>query len=255
MAYPNFKSKYKESPLITADSYLNYLRKQGKFPKFKSPEGVILAYSRRLMNYVVEKYKPKKVEAFSGDFYLLKGKLSKVGVIGNFGIGAPLAGVIVEELVSAGVKEFISIGEAGSLQKDLKVGSIIVCDKAIRDEGVSHHYLKPSKYSYASSSMVREIENVLSKLQVKYKKGASWTIDTPYRETLAEVRKYQREGVLCVEMEAAAIFAVASCRKAEAGAIFTVSDYLADLEWSPQFHQTTPYLAQLFEVTKEVLMR
>jgi len=254
MAYPNFKSKYKENPLITADSYLDYLKKLGKFPKFKPPEGVILAYSRRLMDYVVEKYKPKKVEAFSGDFYLLRGKLSKVGVIGNFGIGAPKASINVEELISAGVKKFISIGEAGSLQKDLTVGSIIVCDKAIRDEGVSHHYLKPSKYSYASSSMVRKIEKVLSSVQIKYYKGACWTIDAPFRETVAEVRRYQKEDILCVEMEAAAIFAVASCRKAEAGAIFTVSDYLAELEWSPQFHQTTPYLAQLFEVAKEVLM-
>ena len=34
------------------------------------------------------------------------------------------------------------------------------------------------------------------------------TIDAPYRETVAEARRYRRQGVLTVEMEAAALFAV-----------------------------------------------
>ena len=49
-------------------------------------------------------------------------------------------------------------------------------------------------------------------------------------------RRYQAEGVLCVEMEAAALFAVAKVRGLQVASAFTISDSLADLVWNPQFH-------------------
>jgi len=42
----------------------------------------------------------------------------------------------------------------------------------------------------------------LDKFKQKYFVGTSWTIDAPYRETVAEAKKYQKEGVTTVEMEA-----------------------------------------------------
>ena len=72
---------------------------------------------------------------------------NKVAVFGNFGLGSPMIATRMEELIQFGIKKFISIGEAGALQKDLKIGEIVVCNKAIRDEGVSYHYLKSSKYT------------------------------------------------------------------------------------------------------------
>ena len=68
-----------------------------------------------------------------------------------------------------------------------------------------------------------------------FRPGVSWTIDTPYRETVAEARHYQAEGVLCVEMEAAALFAVAEVRGLRLASAFVISDSLADLVWEPRF--------------------
>ena len=112
----------------------------------------------------------------------------------------------------------------------------MVCEKAIRDEGTSHHYLKHSKYAYASKGMTNKIIISLEKLNQKYFIGTSWTIDAPYRETVAEAKQYQEEGVATVEMEASALFAVAQYRNVELGAIFTISDSLAELQWKPKFH-------------------
>jgi uridine phosphorylase len=42
--------------------------------------------------------------------------------------------------------------------------------------------------------------------------------------------------VLCVEMEAAALFAVAEVRGLRLASAFVISDSLADLVWSPRFH-------------------
>jgi len=186
---------------------------------------------------------------------LLKDSKNQIAVTTRFGIGSPMIASHMEELIAFGVKKFLIIGSAGSLQKNLKVGNIIVCDKAIRDEGTSHHYFKSGKYAYASKSLVKKAEEVLKKSKIKYTKGASWTIDAPYRETVAEVKKYQKEGVLTVEMEASAAFAVAKYRGVEAGAIFTVSDYLGELDWKPKFHLTAKYLKKLFKVAKEVLAK
>jgi len=49
------------------------------------------------------------------------------------------------------------------------------------------------------------------------------------------VRHYQAEGVLCVEMEAAALFAVAKVRGLRLASAFVISDSLAELVWSSHF--------------------
>jgi purine-nucleoside phosphorylase len=254
MSFPNLKNKYKEESLITPQKFLEYERKLNKHPKFEPPTGVIFCYSKRLLNFIVKNYKVKKVEGFNGELYLLKETNNKIGIIGKFGIGAPVAAALMEELIAFGIKKFVSIGEAGSLQKDLKVGGIVVCEKAVRDEGVSYHYLKPSKYIHAPKSMIKKIKKVLNNSKIRYRIGTTWTTDAPYRETLPEIKKYQKEGVLTVEMEASAIFAIAQYKKVEAGVILTISDYLLESEWKPKFHLTTKFLKKLFQIAKKVLL-
>jgi uridine phosphorylase len=106
--------------------------------------------------------------------YLLEDTQSRIGVIGKFGISAPIAVVVVEELVAMGVKRFVSIEVAGSLQRDLHIGDIMVCKRAIRDEGTSYHYFKPSKYAYASKVMTRRNEESLTRRRQKYAVGTTW---------------------------------------------------------------------------------
>ncbi len=135
-----------------------------------------------------------------------------------------------------GTPAFVSVGTAGSLQRDLDIGDLVLCEAAIRDEGASHHYLPPAKLATAHAGMTAALQAALRQAGVPFRAGNSWTIDTPYRETVAEARRYQAEGVLCVEMEAAALFAVAELRGLRVSAAFAISDSLADLVWNPRFH-------------------
>jgi len=253
MAFPNLKNKHLGDSIINPKDTMRHSRNER--PNYKPPRSVIFIFSRRLQNYITKHYRVKKVKFYGLELYLLKDSKNQIAVTSRFGVGAPVTASYMEELIAFGVKKFLIIGSAGSLQKNLKVGDVIVCDRAIRDEGTSHHYFKSSKYAYASKSLIGKSEEVLKKSGIKYAKGASWTIDAPYRETVAEVKKYQKEGVLTVEMEASAAFAVAKYRGVEAGAIFTVSDYLGELEWKPKFHLTDKYLKMLFKVAIEVLAR
>jgi len=236
MPFPNFKNKHSHDAMFSPKDFLAYKKKVGKGIKFKPPKAVIFCYHRSVLEYVIKKHKVTKVDQkYIGEMYLLGETKNQVAILGKFGIGAAIAVVHLEELIALGVKRFVSIGTAGTLQKNIPVGSLVVCEKAIRDEGTSHHYVKPSKYSYASKEMTKKIQKSLNYLKQKYVVGTSWTIDAPYRETVAEARQYQKEGVATVEMEASALFAVAQFRKVQLGAIFTISDSLAELEWAPKF--------------------
>ncbi|MCX8015892.1 MAG: nucleoside phosphorylase [Patescibacteria group bacterium] len=254
MSCPNFKNKYPSKSVFTPKDFLNYQKQRGKYPNFKSPCGVIFCYSKNLLQHILKNHKTTKVEGFSGDFYLLNESGKQIGIIANFGIGAPIACTLLEELFAFGVRIFISIGEAGCLQKHIKIGDIVVCNKAIRDEGTSYHYLKPTKYAYPSKNITEKIQKTLDQLGKKYYVGTSWTIDAPYRETIAETKFYQKQGVITVEMEAAALFAVAQYRNAQIGALFTISDSLAELVWKPKFHISDKNWEVLFRVAKRVIL-
>jgi uridine phosphorylase len=256
MGFPNLKDKHEKDSLFTPSEFMAYQKKHGKYPKFKTPEGIVFCYQRSLMEFILENHKTTKVEGFKGEMYLLDETNGKIAIIGKFGIGSPVVVTLLEELIAFGVKKFISIGTAGTLQKDITIGSLMICEKAIRDEGTSHHYLKHSKYAYASKEITNKIKKSLDKFKQKYFIGTSWTIDAPYRETVAEVKQYQKEGVATVEMEASALFSVAQYRNVELGTIFTISDSLVELEWKPKFHskKTKTGLEILYKIAVDVLL-
>jgi uridine phosphorylase len=239
MAYPNFSRKHSQDSLVTPKDYLAYARKRGMVPQHR-PDSVIVAYHQSLMQHVLEHHRTRRVKGFFGQMFLLEETARRVALIGNFGIGAPNAVIHLEEFIEWGVKRFVSIGTAGSLQKGLRVGDLVLCERAIRDEGSSHHYLPPSRYAHPSKQLTERVRGSLRSRRLKFVSGTSWTIDTPYRETVAEARRYQKQGVLTVEMEAAALFAVGKYRKAQVAALLSISDTLSDglgtATWEPKFH-------------------
>src|SRR6185503_5038110 len=120
-------------------------------------------------------------------------------------------------------------------QPDGRVGDLVMCDRAVRDEGVSHHYVPPARYSVPSAGLSAAYADALRAAGYPYRTGSTWTIDAPYRETVGELRHYRDEGVLTVEMEAAALFAVAELRGLEVASAFVLSDLLTEVEWTPEF--------------------
>jgi len=235
MPFPNFEGKHAHDAFFSAKDFLEYCRKEGRLPDFRVPEAVIFCYQSSLYQHVLSTHEVEPIGLFSGEFYLLKDVGGRVGFSARFGSGAPIVTAILEEMIALGIRRFMSIGTAGALSKELKVGDLVVCDRAIRDEGVSHHYVAPGKYAHASPTLTDQLEHSLEALGLAAVRGTSWTVDAPYRETVAEARHYQQEGVLTVEMEAAALFAVAAYHSVEMAAAFTISDSLAELKWEPQF--------------------
>ncbi|MFH8411469.1 hypothetical protein ACH4FX_42955 [Streptomyces sp. NPDC018019] len=105
---------------------------------------------------------------------------------------------------------------------------IVVCTQALRDEGLSRHYLAPARY--ARPALSSRLHHDLRALGLPAHTGAAWSADAPYRETAQEIAQGCTEGILVADMEAAAVFAVAERRGAAAAAVFV----------SPPSWKTTP---------------
>ena len=82
-------------------------------------------------------------------------------------------------------------------------------ERALRDEGTSYHYAKPSEYSEAERDLVTVVTNAIKAKGVNVVAGSSWTTDAPFRETEEAITAARSKGILAVEIEAVALYAFA----------------------------------------------
>lgn len=232
MGTVNLNSGSQEALVYTAKDMLTHRWSKGRSPGIRPPEAAILCYQPSLMAYAASEYPVRKVKGFFGDVYQLKPSDGKVVIAGNFGVGAPVATMLLEELAAFGVRQFISIGLAGSLQPHLLPGSIVICEGAQRDEGTSAHYSPAGEVAQADVGIVQRLSKVMEELGIKAEIGSSWTTDAPYRETWKEVDFYRQKGLLTVEMEAAAIFTAGKALGVQVGAVLVVADPILRRGWN-----------------------
>ena len=154
------------------------------------------------------------------------------------GVGAPLAAGLLEETIALGCQKIVACGGAGVLNREIAVGRVIVPIAAVRDEGTSYHYLPPGREVEPDPNAVAAIEHVLRAKQVPYVRGKTWTTDAFYRETIDKVQLRRSEGCLCVEMEAAAFFAVAQFRGVAFGQILYGGDDVSGEDWDGRRWET-----------------
>jgi uridine phosphorylase len=150
------------------------------------------------------------------------------------GVGAPLAGGFLEELIARGVKAFVACGGAGVLVPEVAMGHVIVPTAAVRDEGTSYHYLPASRTVGPTPEAVDAIVAVLERHDIPHVQGTTWTTDGYYRETREKVARRVAEGCLTVEMEAAALFAVGAFRGVTIGQLLYAGDDLSGEVWDPR---------------------
>src|SRR4051812_27056980 len=120
MSFPNTAGKHSFDSFFTPQELIEFEKKNGVSFNFPIPQGVIFVYHNSLLKYIEKTEKLTPVESlFAGKFYLLESSDNKIAISGGFGIGAPAVTTVMEELIAFGVKNFISIGTAGGLQKSL----------------------------------------------------------------------------------------------------------------------------------------
>jgi purine-nucleoside phosphorylase len=142
------------------------------------------------------------------------------------GIGAPSAAIVLEELVELGVKRFLRVGTCGALQPHLRHGDLILALSAVPDEGTSSRYVGGEPVApTADWDLLHGVVHAAKGLgeRLSYV-GPIVSSDLFYDPDDSQFARWSARGLLAVEMEAAALFTVASLRGVQAGCLLAVSD-------------------------------
>lgn len=146
-------------------------------------------------------------------------------------VGAPSAAMMMEVLGFMGITNFFACGSSGQISEDLDSTKFFLVEKAIRSEGVSYHYLKPSIYANTTNQLTNHIANFLSSQNISFERGIVWTTDSFFRETRSEISLRNSQGAKCVDMECASWCAIAEYRKFNFAQLLYFSDTISNLSW------------------------
>jgi len=165
-------------------------------------------------------------------------------------VGAPYAAMILEKLIALGGRIILALGWCGSLQPRVRIGDLTLPDAAVSGDGASRHYAPEGQKLRPDPGLQELLRRCLAAGDLSWHEGPVWTTDAFYRETPALVRHYQDQGVMGVDLELAALFAVGQFRRIPVAALLAVSDELATLTWRPgyrsaRFRQTRDLAARL----------
>ena len=145
------------------------------------------------------------------DLYDVAHRGERFGIVAC-AVGAPFAVLVAEQLFASGCRFLVSVTSSGQIASAGPTPYFVLIDRALRDEGTSLHYAPPAAFADADATLVRRIAAGLADHHPPVLQGATWTTDAPYRETEAAIQSARSQGVLAVEMEAAALYAFAQAR-------------------------------------------
>ena len=255
MSIPNKARKYGDEAVIEPARVIQERKQIGLHPSCPVPAGAILCYDTAFWQWVCAGSGYVECDGWLNGAYLVPCNDSRILVLKVPGFGAPTAVMTLEELAAFGIKRFVNLGAAGGLQRNMNIGDIVICDRAIRDEGTSHHYSPAEKYAFSCPELTENLCTAFERKGIQYRKGTSWTTDAPYRETIEELRRYCADGVATVEMEVSALFAVGAYRGVSVSSIFVISDILSEEDWNQGYHSAEKLegLKKSFEVVLEMM--
>jgi len=165
--------------------------------------------------------KSQKVADYRG-FVTYTGSKKGVGIsVCSSGIGCPSAAIAMEELARIGATVFIRVGTTGALQKELRMGDLVVAAAAVRADGTSKNYVPLEFPAVADLTVTTSLVQAARKSNLKTHFGFVLSTDAFYGN-LENLNRWSNFGVLSVEMETSVIYTIAALRNLKAGSILAV---------------------------------
>lgn len=168
------------------------------------------------------------------EFRTITGKYQGVPVsVTSTGIGCPSTAIAVEELIACGAKTLIRVGTCGSAWREgIQPGSVIIPTASIRDEGTTVEFVPAGFPAIADTDVVAALSESAKEQDIIWYKGINRTHDAFYAPDRSVAKwgefyldqrfKDVPSPIISSEMEAAALFVIASLRGVRAGAILAV---------------------------------
>lgn len=166
-----------------------------------------------------------KVRGMLGYTGIYKGK--RVSIQGS-GMGIPSAMIYYHELINHfNVKSIIRVGSAGSFQKEIKLRDVVLAMAASTTSGINNTRFVNADYApTANFELLLAATKYAQKNGIEVKAGNVLSADEFYEDDPEAFKLWAKYGVLCVEMEAAGLYTLASKYGIKALAILTISDSL-----------------------------
>lgn len=186
------------------------------------------------------------VQGYTG-FY--KGK--KVSVMAS-GMGMPSMGIYSYELYSFfGVESIIRVGSAGGMTEGVKIRDVVLAMGASTNSNFQDQYLVPGHFSAIADfgMLTKAYENAV-KLGANCVVGNVLSSDTFYTDDVTASDKWRKLGILCVEMESAALYMTAARLGKKALSMLTISDHLLTGEATTSDERQTSF-KQMMEIALE----
>ncbi|MEK7690257.1 MAG: hypothetical protein AAB425_04475, partial [Bdellovibrionota bacterium] len=108
-------------------------------------------------------------------------KSSDVTIV-DFSIGSPTAALIIELLSVTNPSAILLLGMCGGLHRSLKKGDFILPTAAIRDEGVSHHFMPRQVPALPTFKIQKFVSQILVEKKLDYRTGVVHTTDYRFWE-------------------------------------------------------------------------
>ena len=172
------------------------------------------------------------------------------------GMGMPSMGIYSYELFRFyEVDHIIRIGTAGAIRADLKLRDVVAGMGACTNSSFAQQYQLPGDYApIASYRMLKTAVDTAKQLGIDLIVGNLYSSDTFYDEREDGLLRWQKMGVLAIEMEAAALYMNAALTGKEALAICTICDCPLTGESSPSEERQTSF-TQMMEIALQTAIR
>ena len=217
VTYPIVADKWRDPTLHGPEQFLRGARATGWDPG-SIPAGAVFVFDHRLRAQV-----EKRADAIEApELAPGNARVFRIGpaIVSCLSPGAAAVVTQMQNLGYLGTRRFAVVGAAGSISEDVRPGATVIPTAAVRDDGISQHYLPPARYAAPSPTLGERLRRLLPAALG----GATWTVPVPYRMTRRELALHRADGVVAVEMEAASLFAVAESIGVEAAAVLVISD-------------------------------
>ena len=214
---PLFLNKEMDQPSVfRPDALIREARRQKGLSHTRAPDVCVLDPDGDVLAWLISTGEARRWgdwPCYHSDLHAFRLRGREVGIVAC-AVGAPFAVLVAEQLFALGCELLISITSAGQIAQTWPPPYFVLIERAMRDEGTSHHYLAPSLFVAADADLITATSDALKEAGVSFHVGATWTTDAPFRETQRAIEAARVHGVLAVEMEAAALYAFAhSCRQ------------------------------------------
>lgn len=209
-----YKKHYNEPSLFTPENLLREARRQKNIKDCKVPNVCVLDPDGDLVEYLI---RTKQAEinkcwaCYHTKLYSVRQSGFEFAILGC-GVGASFAVLIAEQLFASGCNVLISVTSAGIINPTKSNSKFVLIEQSLRDEGTSYHYLPPSEKSTINPVLLESLTSFYNQTNLSIEIGISWTTDAPYRETQNAIDNAKKLHAVCVEMEAAALYAFAKAR-------------------------------------------